>query len=224
MKSELEKYKAKGKAVVLLQSGPDYEGYLFRSVPDAEAAARMAAELLALCLKGYGNPNFREAEHPRSRVLLITGIQTLSVHAQGKSAFLDECRKLNLEVAGIYDMQDNEAVFEDLLRTSLTPALLRETDGIYITSGLCLPLCRYLEEIGEGGRIAVVATDSFPELHPFIMRQTVNASVYQNFFKQAWDAYEYLVKYLISGAKPPEILSPRPEFVLRSNLAFYDGP
>ncbi len=211
---EMEKYSANQKSIVLLQSGPNFNGYLLRSVPHAGLAAEMAAEFLSICT----------AALPKRRVILFTGRQTLEVHREGKTAFLEACRKDGMEVTGVYDMQDKEDILCELIHSVLTPERLSETEGIYITSGLSIPLCRYLEEVGMAEKIFLVTTDAFPELQECILRGTVNASVYQNFYRQAWDAYEMLVKHLIAHADVSPILSPTPELIMKSNAPFYNAP
>jgi LacI family transcriptional regulator len=208
---EMEKYSAVGKDIVLLQSGPSYDGYLLRSVPNSPLAAEMAAEFLSVCTSSL----------PQRRVILLTGRQTLEVHREGKRAFLEACRNADMEVTGVYDMQDNEDVLCELLHTVLTPERLSETEGIYITSGLSIPLCKHLEACGMENKVFLVTTDSFPELQTHLLRGTVNASIYQNFFRQAWNAYEMLVKHLISNAEVEKITSPHPELILRANSSFY---
>ncbi len=211
---EMKKFKAKGKSVVLLQSGPDYDGYLLRSVPNAALAAEMAAEFLSVCTGTL----------PRRRIIQFTGRQTLDVHREGKNAFRNACEAEGLELTGVYDMQDSESTLSELLPAILPPERLAATEGIYITSGLSIPLCRYLEEMGAGNRIFLVTTDSFPELQAYIHRKTVNASIYQNFFRQAWNAYEMLVKHLIANAAPQTLSSPHPELILSANSGYYMCP
>ncbi len=212
--AEMEKYIAKGKHIALLQSGPNFPGYLFRSVHNPVAAANLAAEFLSICM----------ARLPRRRVIQFTGSQTLDLHVHAEKAFRSACREFDLELTDVYDMKDSEAALEKLCREVLTPERLRETDGIYITSGLCLPLCRHLESLGMGQDICLVTTDAFEELHPYILRQTVNASIYQNFCQQALTVYEQLVKYLFTQCEIKKTVSPHPELILRSNLRYYMVP
>ncbi len=211
---EMDRFRANGKPIVLLQSGPTYDGYLLHSVPNATAAAGMAAEFLSICT----------ATLPRRRMILFTGRRGLDVHLQGELAFKEACEREGMELTGIYDMNDEEEVLNRLIRRELTPRRLAETEGIYITSGKSLPLCRYLEECGMAGKIALVTTDIFDSLRPYILNRTVTASIYQNFYKQAWDAYEFLVKNIISHCECEKIISPHPELILRSNLSFYQTP
>jgi len=215
LKDEMDRFTKKGRVVALLQSGFDYPNYLFRVTHHATVASHMAAEYFSLCTRGL----------PHRRVIQFTGKRTLDLHLNAELAFSSACKEYGIEVTGVYDMNDNEEILSHMAKTILTEERLAETEGIYITSGLCLPLCRHLEEMGMGDRIFLITTDSFPELRPYILRRTVNASIYQNFYQQAWSAYVLLAKYLINHAEPPrKDISPHPELIMRSNLEFYKVP
>jgi len=214
MLHEIEKFKESGKAVALLQSGADSDCYLFRIVPSAIIGAQMAAEYLSLCM----------APLTKKRVILITGSKGLDVHCQGETAFLDACRDAGMEVTGVYNMNDKEDLLLELIDTVLTPERLMETEGIYITSGLCLPLCKHIEDCGMSDKIFLVTTDSSPELQHYFKNGTVNASIYQNYFQQAWVSYENMVKYLISHVECKKTIAPHPELIMKSNCSFYLWP
>lgn len=211
---EIEKFKESGKAVALLQSGAISDCYLFRIVPSTIIGAQMAAEYLSLCMTPL----------TQKRVILLTGNKELDVHYQGEAAFLNACRDAGMEVTGIYDMKDKEEVLQELIDTVLTPERLMETEGIYISSGLCLPLCKYIEDCGMSDKIFLVTTDSSPELQYYFKNGTVNASIYQNYFQQALDAYEYMVRHLISHEEIKKTIAPHPELIMKSNCSFYLWP
>ena len=66
-----------------------------------------------------------------------------SLHASAKEAFVESCRKFGLEVAGTYNMNDDEKCLEETVVTAF-----KEHDditGIYTTSGISKSICRYLE-------------------------------------------------------------------------------
>lgn len=211
---ELEAFSQQGKAVVFLQSGQSFPNCLFRSMHDPAVTARMAAEFLANCL-----------EHKASRrVILLTGNQAIDVHSKACEAFLSAAKSLSLEVTAVYDMADDHDVLEQLTENVLTPEKLAETDGIYITSGKCIPLCRHLEACGLGNKIALVTFDVSPELHPYLLRRTVNATIYQNMYRQAFNAFVLLVQHLMTHQELPEMVCPNPEIIMGANLSLYTHP
>lgn len=203
--------------VVYVQSYWEGAPCLFRSMHDPEMAARMAAEFLYNCISSREN----------AKVLLFTGLQNNSVHLRAKTAFTDEVHKLNLHLIDVVDMQDNEDVLSSLVPVLLSNERMADpdtaVDGIYITSGISLSLCKYIEEHGLQKRIALVTFDTPPELYPYLKNRVINATIYQNHYRQAKNAFTYIVLYLMNGKEIPEIICPPPQLVMQSNLAFYES-
>jgi len=196
---------ADGIPPVLLQSEINGLHGLFTSAHDPAASAVMAAEFLSCCLR-----------HGRKRVALFTGNRDATVHSAAVRAFEEAAVRLGLDITLSFDMKDDPAVLEAAL-----PRLLGKdtADGIYITSGQSLPLCRYVK--GLSARPALVTFDTYPELDSYITDGTVSATIYQDLCSQARAAFTLLAKYLLEGTMPPKRFSPVPVLVLPCVLHEY---
>ena len=95
-------------------------------------------------------------------------------------------------------------------------------DGIYITSGNSVELCRYIEEKGLSDKIVLVTFDTFPELNEYLKRGIVNATIYQNLFGQAKAAFEALVQFISDGRGVDDVITTRCELVMRNNIEYYE--
>lgn len=212
--AELKKFAEANTNIVFLQSGPSFPSCLFHSMHDPAVTARMAAEILLNCTENQ----------PRQRIILFTGNQAINVHSRARDTFLEAAAELGLTVTGMYDMKDKEEILSHQVQTVLSPERLSETEGIYITSGICLPLCRHLEACGMSHKIALVTFDVFPDLYPYILRRTVNATIYQNMYQQGWNAFVLLVQHLITHQEVPKMVCPKPEIIMQANLPLYSHP
>ena len=178
---------------------------LFASRHNENNASELAAEFLYHCLK--------KAE--RKNILLFTGDLQSALHSSTADAFGKSCDRLGLDLLATVDMKDNEEYFDSIL----VPTFDRygdQTDGIYITSGLSSPLCRYLEE--KGYDIPFVAFDTYEEIKSYMNKGIISATIAQNVEDQIKKAFELLVKHLITGDECPNTVYTDIQLVLRSNM------
>ena len=94
-------------------------------------------------------------------------------------------------------------------------------NGIYITSGKSLELCEYIRKHNLSEKTVLVTFDNYPELDEYLRQGIVTATVYQNLYKQAKNAFEKLVEHIIGHKSIDNFISPVPELILKSNLDFY---
>ena len=113
------------------------------------------------------------------------------------------------------DMKDSEEYFESILAEAFTH-YGDQTDGIYITSGLSAPLCRYLE--GKCCDIPLVAFDTYEDVKSYMSKGIISATIAQNVANQMKTAFELLVKHLITGEKCPKTVFTDVQLVLKSNM------
>jgi len=78
-----------------------------------------------------------------------------------------------------------------------------------------------LEELGRSGEISLVASDVFPELASYISSRVVSATIYQNPFMQAKNAFLNLYYHITENRKIPERLMITPQIVISSNIQMY---
>lgn len=209
--TEITRFSEAHPNIVLLQSGVSGVPYLFSSVHDCVTSAEMAAEFLGNCL--------RQSE--TKRILLFTGDQGLEIHRSAKEAFCRASKTFGLELLGVYDMMDSEEVLSGHIKT-LFASGKSPADGIYITSGISLELCRYIDEHKLSDKIALVTFDTYPDLNRYIEKGVIRATVYQDLYRQGRNAFRETVLHIVNKKDVPAVVSPRPELIMKSNLHLYE--
>lgn len=197
------------KNVVQVQAMNPEVRALFCSKHDEKTAAGLAAELLSHCL------SFK----PRKNILLFTGTLASALHRGAREAFALQCEALGMRLLSVVDMQDNEAYLESIL-PSVFAAHEGEIDGIYITSGLSLPLCRFLEKTGRS--LPFVAFDTYEGIKEYLRRGIITAAVSQNVKHQMQLAFDKLVHHIITGEECAPMVYTDVQLMLRSNLHEFD--
>jgi len=178
---------------------------LFVSKHNEETSSYLAAEFLYNCLKS------RE----RKNILLFTGDKESALHSGAETAFKNACNELGLSVLKSIDMKDNEEYFSEII-SDVFEKHIRETDGIYITSGLSSPLCRYVDE--NNIDIPIVSFDTYEDIKKYIKKGVISATIAQNVEKQMENAFEYLVKHIITGEASQKTVYTDIQLVLKSNI------
>ena len=206
----LNRYSEDGIKLVVLQNDVPGLNRLFASCHDSALSSAMAAEFIGNCL-------FRSESKD---VLLFTGDRNSELHRTAEKSFLEAAEQNRLNVTDSVDMKDSPELLSKQL-VQLFENERKKPDAIYITSGESLPLCRYISENGLSDSTVLVTFDVYPELAEFIASGTVNATFYQNHYKQGKNAFTNLVKYLIGQCGVDGFVSPVPELVMKSNLRFY---
>lgn len=195
--------------VVQVQSVNERAPTLFSSKHNEAVASGLAVDFLSLCL----------ARAPRKNVLLFTGALSSTVHANAAAAFGRAAEARGLTHLATVDMKDDEAYFESIL-----PAVFAEygsaVDGIYVTSGLSLPLCRYLEK--NGIELPLVAFDTHAEIKRYMEAGVISAAISQDVVHQMQLAFENLAFHIISGKECPPVIHTDLHLMLKSNMHQFD--
>lgn len=178
---------------------------LFVSKHNEETASFLAAEFLYNCLK------YKE----RKNILLFTGDKDSSLHSGAETAFKKACKEFGLCVLKSIDMKDNEEYFSEIISDVLKENI-KETDGIYITSGMSSPLCRYIEE--NNINVPFVSFDTYEDIKNYVKKGIISATISQNVEEQMENAFEYLVQHIITGDEAPKTVYTDVQLVLKSNM------
>ncbi|MBQ8526650.1 MAG: LacI family DNA-binding transcriptional regulator [Clostridia bacterium] len=200
----------KNRNIVMLDNHSEGQKRLFSSVFDVESSARLAADFLSNCLF------FSE----RKNIVLFTGDTLSSVHRRRRDAFEKMAKQNGLNIISQMNMCDSAEKLRELCYSQLGDCPY--VDGIYITSGNSVELCRYIEEKGLSDKIVLVTFDTFPELNEYLKRGIVNATIYQNLFGQAKAAFEALVQFISDGRGVDDVITTRCELVMRNNIEYYE--
>ena len=181
----------------------------FVSKHNEETSSYLAAEFLYNCLK------WKE----RKNILLFTGDKDSALHFSAETAFKNACKEFGLSVLKSIDMKDNEGYFSEII-SDVFEKYIRETDGIYITSGMSSPLCKYIDE--NNIDIPFVSFDTYEEIKKYIKKGIISATIAQNVEKQMESAFEYLVKHIITGEASLKTVYTDVQLVLKSNIHQFD--
>ena len=90
--------------------------------------------------------------------------------------------------------------------------------GLYIGTGNGVPVLDAVKAAGMLGKIAIVATNVFPELIPLIRSGKVVATIFERPYSHGCIATRLLCNYLVNAVLPPQHVSLEPLLVMRSNL------
>ncbi len=182
---------------------------LFTSMSDTELTGSVAAQLLSVFLP----PD-------RRKVVLFSGNMKSLVHQTLTFSFIRHAEEDGMTLLRHYATEDYPERAAAQVREAFE--LFPDIDGIYVSSANSGPILRYLEENGLGGRIAVIASDVFPEMSAYMRKGIVNATIYQDPYRQGKRAFEGLYYYIADGIKPNSFIMTPPQIVLTSNLSVYE--
>jgi LacI family transcriptional regulator len=199
----------RGTPVVCVASDAPRSGRLASIAVDAAASGGIAAELLGCALQKSAN------------VAVITGDLSTQDHAEKVRGFAATLATIapHLSLLPVFETHERP---KDALRHTL--GLLRRKRrpaGLYITTANSLPVMRVLEEHKALANMAIVTTDLFPELIPFLESGRILATLYQRPSTQGRAALEALMQYLLDGIAPQPVTRFAPHIVLRSNLRLF---
>lgn len=206
----LNAYSADGRPLVLLQNNQPAIDRLFVSCLDATAANRMAAEFIGDCLR----------RSPGRTVALFTGDRSVWLHSEAERVFREAEAKGGFDIVAAYDMKDQESLLYAQL-TDLYEARALSPDAIYISSGISAPLTAYLAARRLPIPPTLVTFDVTPRISQALVDGIVTATVDQNLYRQAVQAFTGLVEFIVGRSTPAPVVTPAPALVLRSNLAYH---
>jgi LacI family transcriptional regulator len=176
---------------------------------DPYVSGAMAAELLTRFSPGRGS------------ALIVTGSLSTVDHAEKVRGFKEFLRSNSAatRVASVVEARDDP---EQALR--LTTECLKKNpqiEAIYISTSNSIPVLQAIQKEGRAGQAAVITTDLFPALIPFIRSGRVLASIYQRPRAQGRLAFQALYEFLAEGTCPPLRHRLSPHIILASNLDLF---
>ena len=202
---------AEGKNVRVICVASDAPGSSRSTVicVDPDLGGRLAAEIMALSVA------------PGAKAAVITGMLHTEDHRRKTEGF---CTMFPQYCEGgvvadvIEGHQDEEEAFEKCVNLL---ARCPDITGLYVNTGICLPVCYALKASGLAGKIRLVTTDLFKEMVPFFEKQTIHASIYQRPYIQGQTAIRLITEHLIHGRPIPVTHYLNPSIVMRSNLYLF---
>jgi len=176
---------------------------------DSFISGAMVAELLHLIVRGPGT------------VGVLTGDLSTIDHSEKVRGFKHSLSSLNgaLTISNVIETHDDESAAYSQARKLL--ARDHSLKALYVSTANSITVIQALEELDPERRIALVTTDLFPQLVPFLKSGRVLATIYQRPEAQGRMAFEALHHFLVEGRCPPHRITLNPHIVMRSNLQLF---
>jgi len=176
---------------------------------DPELNGNCAAELMAR----FAPPN--------SRVAIMTGMLQVEDHRRKVKGFSEKFPKFCKGGKVIEVIEHHDAEEEAFPKSASLLDRFPSIDGIYVSTGLCLPTCRALDAAGLAGKVRLITTDLAPKMVPYFQNGTIFASMYQQPRTQGRTAAHMVVDHLVNGVPIPPTRYLNLQIVLRSNLSLF---
>ncbi|MCS7242649.1 LacI family DNA-binding transcriptional regulator, partial [Candidatus Caldatribacterium sp.] len=175
---------------------------------DPRKNGELAGELMARFLRGEGS------------VAVMVGSLEIEDHLQKVQGFSASWERLTgKKVFHVFENEEREDLaYENALLALRTIPDLR---GMYVATANSPAVCQALEEWGCSGGIVVVATDLFATMVPYLAKGVIQATIFQNPYRQGFEAVMLLFRFLLGGVTPPVCRYLEPIVVMQSNLTFY---
>ena len=152
---------------------------------------------------------------------VFTGDLSTIDHSEKVRGFKHSLGSLNgrLAISGVIETHDDETTAYNQTRKLL--ARDRSLKAIYVSTANSITVIQALEEVDPERRIALVTTDLFPQLVPFLKSSRILATIHQRPEAQGRMAFEALYNFLVEGKCPPHRVKLNPHIVMRSNLELF---
>lgn len=197
--------------VVCVATDAPGSGRLTAISSDSYTSGAMAAELLTRC-----------GRHSRGEELLvITGDLSTLDHAEKVRGVREFLSKVHgpLHLANVVEAHDRSEDAYCLSREAISQR--SNLRAVYVSTANSLPVLRALADAGQLPAVAVVTTDLFPGLIPFIRSGQVLATLYQRPKTQGRMAFRAIHQFLVEGTCPPSRHRLPPHIILQSNLDLF---
>lgn len=204
----IDRFTERGVPVVMVSTDAPESKRLSAVYVDPEKNGELAGELMARFLQGEG------------AVAVMVGSLEIEDHWQKVQGFsLSWKRFARNSTFCVFENEEKEEVaYENTLRALREVPHLR---GIYVATANSPAVCRALEESGQAREVVVVATDLFSEMVPYLTKGVIQAAIFQNPYRQGFEAVMLLFRFLVEGLVPPPCRYLEPIVVMQSNMEFY---
>lgn len=203
--------KLKVPVVCLLTDAPAYAKLTTVAV-NAHSCGSLAGEVLSRCVPA-----------DQRSIAIATGDLMITDHAQKAVAFKTAVKSVSPECI-VYAPIENHESEKEAYNTTLAFLKRHKTlGGLYIGTGNGLPVLNAVKAAGMLGKLAIVATNVFPELIPLIRSGDVSAAIFERPYSHGRIATRLLCDYLVSETLPPQRVSLEPLLVMKSNLEAFNS-
>ena len=205
----IDKAEASGVPVVCVST--DATGSRRRSVVcvNPEISGALAAELMAKFLP------------VDAQVAIVTGMLNTEDHQKKTEGFSAAFRTYSKTGTICEVVEAHESERESYRKTRKLLNRYPRLAGIYVTTVNSLPVCRAVRDARRQGKLCLITTDFFRQMAPWIRRNAIAASIYQDPYLQGQTAVRILVDFLLHKMPVAPETYLNPGVVLRSNLHLF---
>jgi LacI family transcriptional regulator len=152
---------------------------------------------------------------------VFTGDLSTIDHSEKVRGFKHSLATFNgsLAVSEVIETHDDETTAYKQTRKLFSRD--RSLKAIYVSTANSMTVIQALEELDPERRIALVTTDLFLQLVPFLKSGRILATIYQRPEAQGRMCFESLHHFLVEGKCPPYRIKLNPHIVMRSNLELF---
>ena len=198
--------KLKIPVVCLLTDAPGYTRLTTVAV-NAHSCGSLAGEILSRSLPAN-----------LLSIAIATGDLAITDHAQKTDAFRAAVKQVNPDSTIYAPIENHESEKEAYNATMAFLKRHKTLGGLYIGTGNGRPVLDAVKSAGMLGKLAIVATNVFPEVVPLIRSGEVVAAIFERPYSHGRIAARLLCDYLVNRAQPPRHVSLEPLLVMKSNL------
>ena len=178
---------------------------------DAVLCGKMAADFLSCAVQRH------------MHAAVFTGSLQSAVHKAKTDAFCTRIAQNGGRVVKICETEDDPDRALEAVRALF--AQMPHVNAVYVSTLTSEPICRYLDERGLAGHVALIGTDLFDGLRDFVRRGVMQATVFQNQRRVGEEAVKYAFEYLNkkssygnTGWQAREKILICPQLLLRANI------
>jgi LacI family transcriptional regulator len=196
----------KGIPVILLLSDLPNSNRLAVIRQNSRLVGDIGAQLLGLINKNGKNAMF-------------IGNKDSIAHRDVIDGFTNRLKMLGMDVVSVCETQaDNTIgyyVAEKLIQDNPT------INGIFVGTAHSEGVCKKVVELGKVGEIKIICTDVFPKVVEFLEKDIIQATIFQDPFRQGKIAIEVMYAYLTDNVMPECEIFVNPAIVIKSNCKNY---
>jgi LacI family transcriptional regulator len=154
-------------------------------------------------------------------VAVMTGDLSTFDHAEKVRGFKNSLHSIGspLVLSTVLESHDDENAAYEQTRDLVEKE--RQLKAIYVSTANSIGVIRALEELDPECRLAVITTDLFPQIVPFVKSGRILATIHQRPEAQGRLSFEALYNFLVEGKRPPTRINLNPHVVMRSNLDLF---
>lgn len=209
LKPWIHKAKQKGIPVVCVATDAPGTDRLTCVSADPFISGGLVGELLSRMASGPG------------KVAVLTGDLSTFDHSEKVRGFKNslESTHSTLVLSAVLESHDDEsAAYDQTRKLVLKEAQLK---ALYVSTANSIGVIRALEELDPDCRLAVITTDLFPQMAPYVKSGRILATIHQRPEAQGRLSFEALYNFLVEGKCPALRIKLNPHVVMRSNLALF---